>query len=286
MKASSYKKENLHQIHHSIMLLQFLNFGGGGGLRFPNLPNPKNAPSAKTTPISSSPSSIRCVSQLTGNGLPAHDIAAILHNKVLVSAVASAAVGQLLKPFASTVLYGKKFDLKTALSSGGFPSTHSSSVVATATCLGMERGFKDALFGLAVIYAGLIMYDAQGVRREVGSHAKLLNKVVPRSRFYTPSSTDDADGVINSYSRDSSPDLEITDPVLSEEYTSLQKKQTSSLLLEPDKRRRVRPSGVVPDGESEIVASLLKESVGHTEVEVAAGAFVGLVVSLVVCSYL
>ena len=82
MKASSYKKENLHQIHHSIMLLQFLNFGGGGGLRFPNLPNPKNAPSAKTTPISSSPSSIRCVSQLTGNGLPAHDIAAILHNKV------------------------------------------------------------------------------------------------------------------------------------------------------------------------------------------------------------
>ncbi|XP_057795109.1 uncharacterized protein LOC131011341 [Salvia miltiorrhiza] len=263
------------------MILQFLNFGGAGRLHFLNLRNPQNAPFSTTTPIScSSSSSIRCV---TGNGFPAHDIGAILHNKVLVSAVASAAVGQLTKPFASTILYGKKFDLKTVFSSGGFPSTHSSSVVATATCLGIERGFADALFGLAVVYAGLIMYDAQGVRREVGTHAKLLNKVMPRTRLYTPSSsTDDANDVINSYSRESSSDLEITDPVLSEEYSSLQK---SSLLLESDNRMRVRSSSVVSDicAGSESVASSLKESVGHTEIEVAAGAFLGLVVSLVVC---
>ncbi|XP_057795126.1 uncharacterized protein LOC131011352 [Salvia miltiorrhiza] len=283
------------------MILQFLNFGGAGRLHFLNLRNPQNAPFSTTTPIScSSSSSIRCVA---GNGFPAHDIGAILHNKVLVSAVASAAVGQLTKPFASTILYGKKFDLKTVFSAGGFPSTHSSSVVATATCLGIERGFADALFGLAVVYAGLIMYDAQGVRREVGTHAKLLNKVMPRTRLYTPSSsTDDANDVVNSYSRESSSDLEITDandvvnsysresssdleitdPVLSEEYSSLQK---SSLLLESDNRMRVRSSRVVSDicAGSESVASSLKESVGHTEIEVAAGAFLGLVVSLVVC---
>lgn len=46
--------------------------------------------------------------------------------QVLVAAVVSAAIGQLTKPFTSTVLYGKKFDLKAALQAGGFPSTHSS----------------------------------------------------------------------------------------------------------------------------------------------------------------
>lgn len=115
-----------------------------------------------------------------------------------------------------------------------------------------------------------------------------MNKVLPRTRLYTPSLPDDGNDVVNSYSRGSSSDLEITDPVLSEEYSSLQKKQMKSLLLESDNRVLVRSSGVVSDinGELQSVESSLKESVGHTEVEVAAGAFLGLVVSLVICPYL
>ncbi|KAK8643677.1 hypothetical protein V6N13_012960 [Hibiscus sabdariffa] len=54
------------------------------------------------------------------------DIAQLAHNKVLVAAAASAAIGQLSKPFTSVLLYGKDFDFKTAFQAGGFPSTHSS----------------------------------------------------------------------------------------------------------------------------------------------------------------
>ncbi|KAJ1399802.1 hypothetical protein SESBI_30026 [Sesbania bispinosa] len=89
------------------------------------------------------------------------DIAQIAHNKVLIAAGVSLAIGQLFKPFTSVFLYGKEFDIKAIIQAGGFPSSHSSATVASATFLGLERGFSDPIFGLAVVYAGLIMYDAQ-----------------------------------------------------------------------------------------------------------------------------
>lgn len=48
--------------------------------------------------------------------------------QVLIATSISAAIGQVSKPFSSTILYGKTkdFDIRTAFMSGGFPSTHSS----------------------------------------------------------------------------------------------------------------------------------------------------------------
>ncbi|WRX28519.1 Protein of unknown function DUF212 - like 4 [Theobroma cacao] len=106
------------------------------------------------------------------------DIAQVAHNKVLVAAAVSAAIGQLSKPVTSVILYGKDFNFRTAFQAGGFPSTHSSilpsslygqSVVATATSLAIERGFSDSIFGLSLVYAGLVMYDAQNVDFKVAA---------------------------------------------------------------------------------------------------------------------
>ncbi|KAF4394255.1 hypothetical protein F8388_005889 [Cannabis sativa] len=57
---------------------------------------------------------------------------------VLIAAGVSAVIGQLSKPFTSVILYGKEFDMKSAIQAKGFPSTHSSAIVAAATCLGLE----------------------------------------------------------------------------------------------------------------------------------------------------
>ncbi|KAL3850990.1 hypothetical protein ACJIZ3_012872 [Penstemon smallii] len=220
-----------------------------------------------------------------------NDIAQVIHNKVLVAATISAAIGQLTKPITSTVFYGKKFDLKAAIQAGGFPSTHSSAVVATATSLALERGFSDAIFGLAVVYASLIMYDAQGVRREVGTHAKELNKVLLRTTSTTTSSRNDANGTPNSFSRESSPTLNNIDPLFLEEQNSSQTKSTiSSVLLKSDDRIESTSFGVasdVKDGQEHVAYGLspLKESIGHTEIEVAAGALLGFLVSLAICPY-
>ena len=72
----------------------------------------------------------------------------------------------------------KKFNFKRILGAGGMPSSHSAVVVALCTMIGKEYGINSAIFGLAVIFAFVVMYDAAGVRRAAGKQAKLLNKIV------------------------------------------------------------------------------------------------------------
>ncbi|XP_073128298.1 uncharacterized protein [Henckelia pumila] len=239
--------------------------------------------------------SFRCVSELASHYISVGNIADVLHNKVLVAAALSAAIGQLSKPFTSTIFYGKKFDFRTAVQAGGFPSTHSSAAVATATSLALERGFADAIFGLAVVYASLIMYDAQGVRREVGIHAKELNKVMLKTMSMSTSSRNDANDLTNSLSRKPSSNIGKVNSLPLEEETSFRTKPTnSSLLVNSDDvingTTLLRSAVVVPDAKEgprtvAYVHTPLKESIGHTEIEVAAGALLGFLVSLAVYPY-
>ncbi|CAA7016252.1 unnamed protein product [Microthlaspi erraticum] len=200
-----------------------------------SISNPKfNLPSSSKKPT-------RLTSGVLNVGL--QDIGEVIHNKVLIAAGVSGAIGQLSKPFTSVVFYGKKLDFRAAFQAGGFPSTHSSSVVAAATAIAFERGFADSIFGLTVVYAALIMYDAQGVRREVGKHAKLLNRLTAKY------------------------------PERVEEMSLLKGNQVKP--LKPLQSDKIISEEVYPP---------LKESIGHTEVEVIAGALFGFLVSFGVYS--
>jgi len=72
----------------------------------------------------------------------------------------------------------KKFNFKRILGAGGMPSSHSAVVCSLATLVGKNEGFDTAVFGVAVILALVVMYDAAGVRRAAGKQAKLLNQIV------------------------------------------------------------------------------------------------------------
>ena len=41
-----------------------------------------------------------------------------------------------------------------------------------------DEGITSPLFGIALIFSFIVMYDAAGVRRAAGKQAKLLNKIV------------------------------------------------------------------------------------------------------------
>lgn len=99
------------------------------------------------------------------------------NNQVLLAVVTTSLVGQILKPFTSA-LQGKGFNWRLVVASGGMPSTHSACVTAACTSIALERGLADSLFGLSVVFAGIVMYDAQGVRRAVGKQAEVLNTVM------------------------------------------------------------------------------------------------------------
>lgn len=209
-----------------------------------------------------------------------NDIAEIAHNKVLVAACASVAIGQLSKPFSSVFLYGKEFDIKAVIQAGGFPSSHSSATVAGATLFGLERGFSDPIFGLTVVYAGLIMYDAQGVRREVGIHARTLNKLLLHMQASSLNSKD-KDNLINSQAGLSKP-LKVEGlekSLLSKESISLESPKENGSLL-------VKSGSKIRQTDAEEISKLaidgikpLKESIGHTEIEVIAGALLGFLVA-------
>ena len=72
----------------------------------------------------------------------------------------------------------KQFNFKRILGAGGMPSSHSAVVVALATMMGKNYGIDSAIFGLSIVFAFVVMYDAAGVRRAAGKQAKLLNKIV------------------------------------------------------------------------------------------------------------
>lgn len=72
----------------------------------------------------------------------------------------------------------KKFNFKRIMGAGGMPSSHSAVVTSLAALIGKYEGAETPLFGIAVIFAFIVMYDAAGVRRAAGKQAKILNKLV------------------------------------------------------------------------------------------------------------
>ncbi|CAM8944649.1 unnamed protein product [Rhodiola kirilowii] len=189
-------------------------------------------------------------------------------------AAVSAGTGQLLKPFSSSWLYGKDFSLSSAIQAGGFPSTHSSAVIATATSIALERGFADPIFGMAVVYASLVMYDAQGVRREVGTHAKALNQILPKKSSASPVSSAD-----NTRDPTTFPFLKPS----SSDQNNLPKSSPTSTLIRSSSSNVINVNSSEDDQTS---LTILKESIGHTEVEVIAGGLLGFLVSLAVSNIL
>jgi len=72
-----------------------------------------------------------------------------------------------------------EFSWRYLVSSGGFPSGHTSLVVALSVTAIVELGWDDPLTGAALVLAAIVIYDAQGVRRAaevLGSQVSQLSR--------------------------------------------------------------------------------------------------------------
>ena len=113
------------------------------------------------------------------------DLSEIFTNKVLIIPIVSWFITQLSKMFIELVR-GQGLDFRYLVSSGGMPSAHSAVVTALATSVGMIYGFNSAIFGIAVILALVVMYDAAGVRQSVSKQSIVLNHIVRELREKQP----------------------------------------------------------------------------------------------------
>lgn len=146
-------------------------------------------------------------------------LAALLRNQVFMSAIAAWAAAQLTKILRD--MFRGNFRWERLTGAGGMPSSHSAMVVATTFAAGLTAGFDSPLFAIAFVMSGIVMYDAAGVRRHAGRHARALNRIIQELK-----------------------------------------------------------------GEHPLKNIRLKELIGHSPMEVLAGAIQGLVVSWIVCRIL
>lgn len=174
----------------------------------------------------------------------------ITSNPLINIAFVAWASAQLIKTILTLALTGKVVP-ERLFGSGGMPSSHSALVCSLAVGMARSQGFASPLFALCVVLAGVVMYDAMGVRREAGKHAKILNKM----KFD-----------FNDLNRD----LAHLFAVLSGKTDALKDKESEEILEE-----------IKEEGEEEDPTSLLKELLGHTPLEVLGGALLGVLIGTV-----
>jgi uncharacterized protein len=60
---------------------------------------------------------------------------------------------------------------------GGMPSSHSAGVSSLTTYIALKKGVPTFDFALSLIYGLIVMYDAQGIRRQTGELTLKVNSI-------------------------------------------------------------------------------------------------------------
>ena len=105
------------------------------------------------------------------------------HNDVLVTACLAWVLAQCSK-LLIVLLRDRELQISYMTSAGGMPSSHSAVVVALATRVGMEEGMASPAFAIAFVFAGVVLYDAAGIRRAVSVQARILNRMLEEVMEY------------------------------------------------------------------------------------------------------
>ncbi len=70
-----------------------------------------------------------------------------------------------------------RLEWDTFFETGGMPSSHSAGVTALATYVALDRGVSSVDFALSTVFGLIVMYDAQGIRRQTGELTIKVNEM-------------------------------------------------------------------------------------------------------------
>lgn len=105
-----------------------------------------------------------------------------------------ALVSNILAQIAKTIVYyyrAGKWDIKWVIQSGGFPSSHSSTVTSLSIAIGILEGFDSALFQVTCVFSLIVMYDACNVRYYSGKNIELTQQLIKDFKEFTGLKMDD-----------------------------------------------------------------------------------------------
>ena len=95
----------------------------------------------------------------------------------LICALVSNIFAQVAKIFVYYYRTGE-WDLHWVLASGGFPSSHTSTVTALSLAIGIQEGFDSTIFAVTAIFSFIVMYDACHVRYYSGKNIELTQHLI------------------------------------------------------------------------------------------------------------
>lgn len=86
-------------------------------------------------------------------------------------------MAQVLKP---VFLYmrTRKFDIHQTIACGGFPSSHTSTVISLTTAVAIVEGVDSSLFAVTSVFTFIVIYDAVNVRYYAGKNIQLTKQLI------------------------------------------------------------------------------------------------------------
>jgi len=104
-------------------------------------------------------------------------VSSLFANTPLWAALIATVAAQILK-VALVALTERRWAFERLLDTGGMPSSHSATVTALVTYLGITYGWNSPYFAVAAVFGSIVIYDATGIRRAAGLHAEMINDLV------------------------------------------------------------------------------------------------------------
>ena len=98
-------------------------------------------------------------------------------NEVFITVLVAWFIAQCAKVFLG-IITEKRFNFKWFVDTGGMPSSHAATVSALATAIGLKYGCQSPTFAITLVFAWIILMDAQGFRRSAGKQAEILNVIL------------------------------------------------------------------------------------------------------------
>jgi acid phosphatase family membrane protein YuiD len=102
-------------------------------------------------------------------------------HRVAIAALIAGLTAQMLKVVIELIRTGR-LNLLRFFDNGGMPSSHTALVTALTIGVGRDAGVGSPLFAVTLLFSLYFIFEAAGLRMEVGNQARMLNDLVDELR--------------------------------------------------------------------------------------------------------
>ena len=102
-------------------------------------------------------------------------------HRVAIAALFAGLTAQMLKVVVELVRT-RRLNLLRFFDNGGMPSSHTALVTALTIGVGRDAGVGSPLFAVTLLFSLYFIFEAAGLRMEVGNQARVLNDLVDELR--------------------------------------------------------------------------------------------------------